>query len=197
VKVSCDRNTKINDFFRNECDPALALLSDYVTSSSLVIRRGCALGLGIAYCGSNRDDVIQLLIQQLQDPKSTMEEIGCCALALGLIAVGSCNGDVTTAILQILIEKSESNLKETHARFLALALGLCYLQKQDLVDTIIAALEVVPEPLRSFATILVEVCAYAGTGNVLKIQKMLHICSEKPEEKEDEEKEKEKEKEKG
>jgi len=64
------------------------------------------------------------------------------------------------------------------------------------VETIIAALEVVPEPLRSFATILVEVCAYAGTGNVLKIQKMLHICSEKPEEKEDEEKEKEKEKEK-
>ena len=61
----------------------------------------------------------------------------------GLIAVGSCNGDVTTAILQILIEKSESNLKETHARFLALALGLCYLQKQDLVETIIAALEVV------------------------------------------------------
>jgi len=186
----------VNAGIRNECDPALALLSDYVTSSSLVIRRGCALGLGIAYCGSNRDDVIQLLIQQLQDPKSTMEEIGCCSLALGLIAVGSCNGDVTTAILQILIEKSESNLKETHARFLALALGLCYLQKQDLVETIIAALEVVPEPLRSFATILVEVCAYAGTGNVLKIQKMLHICSEKPEEKEDEEKEKEKEKEK-
>jgi hypothetical protein len=25
---------------------------------------------------------------------------------------------------------------------------------------------------------LVEVCAYAGTGNVLKVQKLLHICSE-------------------
>jgi 26S proteasome regulatory subunit N1 len=25
---------------------------------------------------------------------------------------------------------------------------------------------------------LVEVCAYAGTGNVLKIQNLLHICSE-------------------
>ena len=44
------------------------------------------------------------------------------------------------------------------------------------------ALEVAPEPLRSFANILVEVCAYAGTGNVLKIQQLLHICSEPPKE---------------
>lgn len=29
------------------------------------------------------------------------------------------------------------------------------------------------------AEILVETCSYAGTGNVLKVQKMLHICSER------------------
>lgn len=40
------------------------------------------------------------------------------------------------------------------------------------------SLKVISEPLRSFATVLVECCAYAGTGNVLKIQHMLHICSE-------------------
>jgi 26S proteasome regulatory subunit N1 len=40
------------------------------------------------------------------------------------------------------------------------------------------SLKVINEPLRSFATVLVECCAYAGTGNVLKIQHMLHICSE-------------------
>ncbi len=28
------------------------------------------------------------------------------------------------------------------------------------------------------AMTLVDVCAYAGTGNVLKIQNLLHICSE-------------------
>jgi 26S proteasome regulatory subunit N1 len=28
------------------------------------------------------------------------------------------------------------------------------------------------------ATVLVEVCSYAGTGNVLKVQEMLAICSE-------------------
>lgn len=51
------------------------------------------------------------------------------------------------------------------------------------------ALEVAPEPLRSFANILVEVCAYAGTGNVLKIQQLLHICSEPPKEEEEDKKE--------
>lgn len=40
------------------------------------------------------------------------------------------------------------------------------------------SLKVINEPLRSFATVLVECCAYAGTGNVLKVQHMLHICSE-------------------
>lgn len=174
----------VNAGVRTECDPALALLSDYVMHTSLPLRRGSALGLGIAYCGSNRDDVIQILLPLLSDPRSSMEEIGIAALALGMISVGSCNGDVTSAILQTLIEKSETNLKDTHARFLALGLGLCYLQKQETVETILAALEVVPEPLRSFANILVEVCAYAGTGNVLKIQQLLHICSEPPQEEE-------------
>merc|ERR1712066_1231133 len=68
--------------------------------------------------------------------------------------------------------------KDSFAKFLPLGIGLCYLGKQETVETILAALEVVPEPLRSFANILVEVCAYAGTGNVLKIQQLLHICSE-------------------
>ena len=46
---------------------------------------------------------------------------------------------------------------------------------------------------------LVEVCAYAGTGNVLKIQHLLHICSEHYEpvnEKEDKSKDKDKKEEK-
>ncbi len=32
--------------------------------------------------------------------------------------------------------------------------------------------------MQSFATVLVDVCAYAGTGNVLKVQELLDICSE-------------------
>lgn len=49
------------------------------------------------------------------------------ALACGMIAVGSCNGEVTSTILQTMMERSESDLKETYSKFLALGLALAYL----------------------------------------------------------------------
>ena len=169
----------VNTGVRNECDPALALLSDYILHSSNVMRLGAIFGLGLAYAGSNRQDVISLLLPVFADSKSSMEVIGVTALACGLIAVGSCNGDVTSTILSVLMEKSESEaLKESFAKYLPLGIGLCYLGKQDAAEATIAALEVIPEPFRQLAVTLVEICAYAGTGNVLKIQQMLHICSE-------------------
>lgn len=108
----------------------------------------------------------------------TPEVMGITALALGMIAVGSCNAEVTGTLLQVIMERSESELKDTYARFLPLGLGLVYLARQEAAEAIIAALEVVSEPFRSMATTMVEICAYAGTGNVLKVQQLLHICSE-------------------
>merc|ERR1719369_1492770 len=99
-------------------------------------------------------------------------------LATGLISVGSCNGEVTSTILQTLMEKSEADMKDSYAKYLPLGIGLCYLGKQDAAEATIAALEVIPEPFRQIAVTLVEICAYAGTGNVLKIQQLLHICSD-------------------
>ena len=196
----------VNTGVRNECDPALALLSDYVLHASNVMRLGAIFGLGLAYAGSNRTDVIQLLLPVLADSKSNMEVVGVTALAAGLISVGSCNGEVTSTVLQTLMEKSETDMKDCYAKYLPLGIGLCYLGKQDAAEATIAALEVIPEPFRQTAVTLVEICAYAGTGNVLKIQQLLHICSERYEQdkettekskdkKKDEKKEGEKEKE--
>jgi len=171
----------VNTGVRNECDPALALLSDYVLHSSNVMRLGAILGLGLAYAGTDRKDVIQLLLPVFGDAKSSMEVVGVAALACGLIAVGSCNGEVTSTILQTLMEKCETEpaaMKEAQAKYLPLGIGLCYLGKQDAAEATMAALEVIPEPFRQIAVTLVEVCAYAGTGNVLKIQQLLHICSD-------------------
>lgn len=75
-----------------------------------------------------------------------------------------------------------------------LGLGLCHLGRQEAVEAIIAALEVIPEPFRSMAVTMVEVCAYAGTGNVLKVQQLLHICSEHYESEKDDSKDKNKDK---
>ena len=49
------------------------------------------------------------------------------AIACGMIAVGSCNGQVVSTILQTLMEKVDTELKDTFARFLALGLGLVFL----------------------------------------------------------------------
>ncbi|XP_070532657.1 26S proteasome non-ATPase regulatory subunit 2-like [Ptychodera flava] len=186
----------VNSGVRNECDPALALLSDYILHTSNIMRIGSIMGLGLAYAGSNREDVLTLLLPVMGDSKSNMEVVGVAALACGMISVGTCNGEVTSTILQTMMEKSELELKETYSRYLALGLGLNYLGKQEAADATLAALEVLPEPLKSISNILVEVCAYAGTGNVLKIQKLLHLCSEHIDPTKEKEKEEKSEKEK-
>lgn len=168
----------VNAGVQNECDPALALLSDYVNHKSNNIRIASILGLGIAYAGKNRQDVISLISNILSDSSTNMEVTGVAALALGLIALGTANGEVTSTLMQTLLERSEQELKETFSKFLALAIGLIYMGKGEQVDVIIESLKAIPEPLQSFASILVDVCAYAGTGNVLKIQQLLSICSE-------------------
>merc|ERR1712117_536613 len=169
----------VNTGVRNDCDPALALLSDYVDHSSPVMTIGAIFGLGLAYAGSNREDLVELLLPVFTDPKSSMEVIGIASLACGLICVGTCNEDVTTIILQVLMEKAESSdLKDSYAKFLPLGVGLCCLGKQELAEATVEALAVLPDPFKSMAMTMVDICAYAGTGNVLKIQSLLHICSE-------------------
>jgi 26S proteasome regulatory subunit N1 len=171
----------VNTGVRNEVDPALALLSDYVLHNNSTMRIGSILGLGLAYAGSNRAAVIDLITPVFSaDKKSgtTNEVLGIAALALGMIAVGSCNPEVTDTLTQTIMERSESDFRDTFSKFLFLGLGLVYLGRQESAEAVIAALSVIDEPHRSTATTMVEICAYAGTGNVLKIQHLLHICSD-------------------
>jgi 26S proteasome regulatory subunit N1 len=64
---------------------------------------------------------------------------------------------------------------------------------QDASDATLETLKAIEHPISKTAQILVEVCSFAGTGNVLKVQGMLHHCDEHI----DMSKEKEKDKEKG
>lgn len=67
---------------------------------------------------------------------------------------------------------------DPRARFLALGLALNYFGKQELVSSTLEVLKLIEGPLGKIATLLLTMCSYAGSGNVLKIQQMLHICSE-------------------
>uniref|UniRef100_A0A672JV41 26S proteasome non-ATPase regulatory subunit 2 n=1 Tax=Sinocyclocheilus grahami TaxID=75366 RepID=A0A672JV41_SINGR len=157
----------VNSGVRNECDPALALLSDYVLHNSNTMRIGAifgvgvGVGVGVCMCGWVWVWVC------LMSPCVFLQVAGVTALACGMIAVGSCNGDVTSTILQTIMEKSEQELKDTFARWLPLGLGLNHLGKGEAIETTLAALQVVPEPFRSFSNTLVDVCAYAGESHAL------------------------------
>jgi 26S proteasome regulatory subunit N1 len=52
------------------------------------------------------------------------------------------------------------------------------LGKQEAADATLETLKAIPHPLAKQALTLVEACAYTGTGNVLKIQEMLHLCND-------------------
>ncbi|XP_055389133.1 26S proteasome non-ATPase regulatory subunit 2 [Condylostylus longicornis] len=171
----------VNCGIRNEVDPAHALLSDYILHQNTSMRIGALLGLGIAYAGSNRSIVIDSLKPVFNNEKKNApnsEVLGIAALSLGLIAVGSCNAEITEILLHTLLGRSETELKDTYTKFLILGLALLYLGRQEAADAVMVTLEVLEEPWNSYATTMVEMCAYAGTGNVLKIQHLLHICSE-------------------
>jgi len=163
---------------RNESDPALALLSEYIESDKAQLRIAAILGLGIAYAGSGREDVMELLTPIVSDTKLSMELSSYAALSLGMIFAGTCNGDISSAILQVIMEREDKDLKDTYARFMGVGFGLLYLGKQEACDVALETLKVIENPIGKEFSVLVETCAYAGTGNVLKVQQMLHILND-------------------
>lgn len=163
---------------RNESDPALALLSEYLENERSLNRVAAIFGLGIAYAGSAREDVTELLLPFISDTAVSMELSSLAALSVGLINVGTCNGDVTSTILQTMMEREEAVLKDTFGRFMGLGLGLLYFGKQEAADATLETLKAIEQPLAKLSGVLVEICAYAGTGNVLKVQKMLQVCTD-------------------
>merc|ERR1712244_190645 len=103
------------------------------------------------------------------------------ALALGYTYVGTCNAEICNIILADLMERDPSTLNNPLFLMNVLGLGLLFLAKQSEVDVTLEAMEVFDELNPKFAKtckVCLECLAYAGTGNVLKIQKMLGILGE-------------------
>ncbi|KAG8688769.1 proteasome regulatory particle base subunit, partial [Ceratobasidium sp. 423] len=163
---------------RTETDAVIALLADYVENKSVPLRTCASIGIGIAYAGAYRQSLAELLLPLVADETLSMEVSSLAALAIGFIFVGSCNGEVAMTILQTLMEREESALNEKWTRFMILGLALLYLGRQDASDATIEALRAVSHPVAKQALVLVEICSFAGTSNVLKVQRMLHECND-------------------
>mmetsp|Transcript_7059 Transcript_7059/g.21565 ORF Transcript_7059/g.21565 Transcript_7059/m.21565 type:complete len:879 (-) Transcript_7059:125-2761(-) len=169
---------------KNECDPAWALLGEQLEAEDPLLRLAAVVGLGHAYAGSCREDLLENLTPMIVDTACTIECSAMAAVSLGLIFVSSCNDEVAQAILQTLIERQavEGALSGTWPHFFAVGLGLLYLGQQDAVEATLAALEAITHPVGKYAKLTVEGLAFANSGDVLHVQKMLHCCTEHLEE---------------
>eukprot|EP00566_Odontella_aurita_P002490 CAMPEP_0113572108 /NCGR_PEP_ID=MMETSP0015_2-20120614/25918_1 /TAXON_ID=2838 /ORGANISM="Odontella" /LENGTH=932 /DNA_ID=CAMNT_0000475117 /DNA_START=74 /DNA_END=2872 /DNA_ORIENTATION=+ /assembly_acc=CAM_ASM_000160 len=166
---------------KNDADPALALLTEHVEGDNHTMKCAACTGLGIAYAGSAREEVMDLLLPVVESSEggaTNMLEVSLAGLALGMIYAGKCDETVGSTIVQRLMEGTEEELDHSHARFLCLGLGLLFLGRMEMADAMLEALRTIEHKIAKYAAIVLETCAYAGTGNVLKIQEMLHHCTE-------------------
>ena len=167
---------------------ASALLAEHIESPDPNVRTGAAAGLGVAYSGSASEEVNEELLKMLRDPADggpTLEEAGFGALALGLVNVGKASNDVSTALLTVLAERDPTQLiGNKYSRLLSLGLGLCYLGRGNGADVVMETIDALGlEPrMASFTKLALQVCAYAGTGDVVKFQEFLGIAGEQPDE---------------
>jgi len=178
----------LNSGVRLDSDPALALLSDpdNLEAKNVPMRVASIMGLGLAYAGSNKEELLEVLLPIVEDVSLDMQLSAMAAVSLGLIFVGSSNHQVSEAIATTLMDEDrQKHLKDKWTRFMALGLALLYFGRQEEVDVILDILKAVDHPMAKPTSVLASVCAWAGTGTVLKLQELLHICNEMIDEKEE------------
>ena len=166
---------------RIDAEPILALLgdTDNLLSSNPKIKIASIMGLGIAYAGTQKGELLELLLPIVEDNSNSMQVSAMAVLALGLVFVGSSEDKVSEAIITLLFDpEREKQLKDKWSRFVALGLALLYFGRQDEVEVILETLKAMEIPMAKPTALLCEVCAWAGTGAVLKLQELLHICND-------------------
>ena len=111
---------------RNEFDPVIALCGDKLESEAGALKVGAVVGLGMAYAGSEREDVLEMMAPLIIDPNYNIDLNALAALNLGLVFVGSCNAEVAQCVIETLMERTPEALEHPMARYFGLALGLIY-----------------------------------------------------------------------
>lgn len=175
----------MNSGVRLDSDPTMALLGDF-EEKPVSVKVASIMGLGLAYAGSNKEDLLDLLLPLVADTSLEMQISAVAALSLGMIFIGTAQSDVSEAIIQTFLDEDrEKQLKDKWTRFMTLGLALLYFGQQEEVDVVLETLKAIEHPMSKPASVLAEICAWAGTGAVLKLQQLLHICNEHIEEKEE------------
>ena len=170
----------------SEMDAAQALLSEHLESKDPDMKMAAIFGLGLAYAGTGREDVLELLVPLIVDSSQTMEVVSHACLSLGLVYQGTANDDIAASIVEAFMDRSETDLNDSTARLMCLGIGLLFLGTNENCEGILLALQAIEHPIKAYLLLTVETCAYAGSNSVLVIQKLLnnlteHISSEEEE----------------
>ncbi|KAK5625036.1 hypothetical protein RRF57_000752 [Xylaria bambusicola] len=173
---------------RIDSDPALALLgdTDRLEHKNPLVRTASIMGLGLSYAGSHKEELLEFLLPMVTNSSQDMQINAMAALSLGLIFIGSANSDISEAFVMLLMdEEHKTKLTDKWTRFLSLGLGLLFFGRQEEAEVMLETLKATEHPVARPTYVLTEICAWAGTGAVLKIQELLHICNNHIEESED------------
>lgn len=104
------------------------------------MKLGAAMGLGVAYATSNREEFKEILAELINDENLPVEVSANAAIALSLIFVGNLDDDVINTLLTSMMIFSENTLNKPIAKFFAVALSLNFLGTQNQCETTIEAL---------------------------------------------------------
>ncbi|KAF8412508.1 hypothetical protein HHK36_000476 [Tetracentron sinense] len=153
------------------------LLLDYINKEDSTVRISAIMGLGLAHAGSRNMEIRWKLLQILRDPKAPPNVVAFTAISLGLIYVGSCDRKIYDAIVFALVRWCRSDLRTSLFWLMPLGLGLLYLGEQKSVEGAKIVSKTLSERIRKYCNMILLSCAYAGTGNVLKVQDLLGHCT--------------------
>ena len=150
--------------------------------SSGVVKLGAALG-----AGTKRQDLADLLLPVFEDEQATSELCANSAIALGLIFAGSGDRAIMERQLTFLREWVERNGFQAKSPFpeifYVLGVGMICIGCKDGGKVPInhqkwRVMKEDVEVLKVMLEMLCDCCAYAGTGDVLKVQELLHFIAD-------------------
>ncbi|KAH9791153.1 26S proteasome non-ATPase regulatory subunit 2 [Citrus sinensis] len=156
-----------------DVDSGLAQIDKYFHSTDNHVIAGALLGVGIVNCGIRNDcDPALALLSEYVGREDACIRIGA------IMGLGISYAEVAQAIIFALMDRSESELGEPLTRLIPLGLGLLYLGKQESVEATAEVSKTFNEKIRKYCDMTLLSCAYAGTGNVLKVQNLLGHCAQ-------------------
>ena len=90
----------LNSGIKNDADAAYAILADKLENATTEKHKiGILMGLSLAYAGSARADLLEVITPLILDSDNSLELQAIASLSIGLIFCGSCDEDATESII--------------------------------------------------------------------------------------------------